>query len=111
MLVGLLGDMHREHLKLVREELEQIRRLNQEMVALRARLTRPALPAPAAGDPDAGPARADEGAEVEAGPDEAPTDRPDPQLVQAFVGERLAAWELERQSRWQKVLNLLVKNS
>jgi hypothetical protein len=103
--------MHRDHLKLVREELEQVRRLNQEMVVLRARLIRPALRAPAAGDPDAGPAPAnDGGAGAGAGLDDAPTDRPDPQLVQAFVGERLAAWELERQSRLRKVLDLLVKS-
>src|SRR5271157_5828683 len=31
LLIRLLGDMHRDHLKLVREELEQIRRINLEM--------------------------------------------------------------------------------
>ena len=41
LLIRLLGDMHRDHLELVREELEQIRRIHVEMNATRAALGRP----------------------------------------------------------------------
>ncbi|MGB0066531.1 MAG: FHA domain-containing protein, partial [Isosphaeraceae bacterium] len=41
LLIRLLGDMHRDHLKLVREELEQIRRINLEMKTTGAGLARP----------------------------------------------------------------------
>ena len=46
LLIRLLGDMHRDHLKLVREELEQIRRINLEMKATRRGWPAP-TPAPA----------------------------------------------------------------
>ena len=68
LLIRLLGDIHRDHLKLVREELAQIRRINLEMKATGAGLARP-RPRPgtgtkaatvedaaANGDPEPGPA-------------------------------------------------------
>ena len=99
MLIRLLGDMHGDHLQLVREELEEIRRLGREMVETRAR----PLEGPS-GVPSAG--TVDESAPDEAG--DSPFDRPGPQSVQLLVGERLEAWERERQSRWRKVLDLLL---
>jgi hypothetical protein len=109
MLIRLLGDVHRDHLGLVREELEQIRRLSVEVRTLRAQLARPDPGALQAGAPAEGPDPAgNDRPPVEDEPGAAPTERPDPQLIQAIVGERIAAWERERQSRWRKVLDLLV---
>jgi predicted component of type VI protein secretion system len=105
MIVRLLGEMHRDHLEVVREEMEQIRRLNQEMGSLRARLPGPDPAAPGVARP--APALEGEGASSPV-PEAPPRDRPAPQAVQALVGERLAAWEKERQSRWRKVMDLLV---
>ncbi len=106
LLIRLLGDMHRDHAKLVREELEQIRRINFEMIETRAGLAGPA-PGTGAGAVTAGFAAEYGGAEP--GP-EAPHARlVDPEAVQSLVGERLVAWEQERRSRWQKVIELLVR--
>jgi pSer/pThr/pTyr-binding forkhead associated (FHA) protein len=113
MLIRLLGDMHRDHLKLVREEIEQIRRLNREMSAERAQL---APPEP--GDRD--PATSLDGVMPNLGHRENGAGRPgteeapnehvvDPHVIQSLVGERLAVWERERQSCWRRVIQLLVK--
>ncbi|MGE3820169.1 MAG: FHA domain-containing protein [Isosphaeraceae bacterium] len=96
MLIRLLGDVHRDHLDLVREELEQIRRLSREMAVLKARSVAPPTTSPP----------------LSAAPEsslEPSTRRPDPVDVHFLVGERLAAWESERESRWRKVIGLLVK--
>jgi len=106
LLIRLLGDMHRDHLKLVREELEQIRRINHEMTETRAGLPRPA---PGTGAEVVTAGCAAEYGSAEPGP-AAPQPRlVDPEAVQSLVGERLAAWEQERRSRWQKVIELLVR--
>jgi hypothetical protein len=109
MLIRLLGDAHRDHLGLVREELEEIRRLSRAMDGLRARLDRAdavgRLGAPAPGPEPSAPPGPWQGAEN----GEQPPVRPDPHLVHALLGERIAAWERERQSRWRKVLELLVR--
>jgi pSer/pThr/pTyr-binding forkhead associated (FHA) protein len=99
MLVRLLGDMQRDHVEVVREELEQIRQLGREMRSLRARSS------------EADPATtqlAETPPAIEQEVDFS-RDRPAPQLVRAMAGERLAAWEKERQTRWRKVMGLLVK--
>lgn len=108
LLIRLLGDMHRDHLKLVREELEQIRRINLEMKATRAGLAQT--------DPDPGTstkAAMVGGAAAKGDPEPWPGPPPlrlvDPEAVHNLVGERLGAWEQERRSRWQRVIELLVK--
>lgn len=95
LMVRLLGDVHRDHLTLVRSELDHIRRLGREMEGLRAQTSRPApwTLAPAADD---------------ALPKPAGPPRPDPETVRAVIGERLETWETARQSRWRRILNLLV---
>ncbi len=108
MLVRLLGEIHRDHLEVVREEMEQIRKLNREMGSLRAQLPR----LETAARDDAPPVRApDEAKVMRPTPEDLAIDRPAPLTVQTLVGERLAAWEKERQSRWRKVMGLLVKPS
>jgi pSer/pThr/pTyr-binding forkhead associated (FHA) protein len=114
LLIRLLGDMHRDHLTLVREELEQIRKINAEMNATRSALTAPesanrAGTAPAGGQGSAAtggaPAHGDMGLGLEA-----PHPRTmGPEAIHSLVGERLVAWEHERLSRWQRVIELLVK--
>jgi hypothetical protein len=106
LLIRLLGDIHRDHLKLVRAELEQIRRINLEMKATGAGLARPdpgtstkaatVEDAAANGDPEPGPG--------------APHPRlVNPEAVHTLVGEHLVAWEQERRGRWQRVIELLVQ--
>lgn len=96
LLIRLLGDLHRDHLKLVREELDQIRRLNHDMTAARAVMT-PSDPGPT-WSASPGP-----------GLEEAPSERlVDPEEIQSVVGARIATWEQERQGRWQRVIELLI---
>ena len=99
MFVRLLGDMQRDHVEIVREELEQIRQIGRELRSLKVQ---PAEPAP---EP---PKLAATTPAIEREVDLA-RDRPAPQLVRIIAGERLAAWEKERQTRWRKVMGLLVK--
>jgi len=106
LLIRLLGDVHRDHLKLVREELEQIRRINLEMKATGAGLARP--------DPGTSTKAATVGGAAAHGDPEPGPGTPHPRLVDleavhSLVGERLVAWEQERRSRWQRVIELLVK--
>ena len=107
MLIGLFGELQRSHLDLVRDELEQIRKIGREMVTLKEKAerpnstTRPLAPLP--GDDDS-PGPFETYDDMDLAPE-----RPDPKAVHDVVGERLAAWEQERHSRWRKVLDLLVK--
>ena len=110
LLIRLLGDMHRDHLKLVREELEQVRRINLEMNATRAGVARL--------DPEPEPGTSNKattagGAVAKGKPEPVPVPPPlrlvDPEAVHSLVGQRLGAWEQERRSRWQRVIELLVK--
>ena len=115
MLVQLLGEMHQEHVKLVRDELDEIRRLHREMSATRERLARmerdlrPATPSGL----DAGREAIASGPphDERDGHEREPLVNPrlDPDAVQAVIGERLEAWERERRSGWRKLVSLLVK--
>lgn len=108
LLVRLLGDVHRDQMALVRDELAQIRRLSVEMDRLRvgAGTREPgpeSLPAGLPGYPDGDAPAADPDAEL------GPIPRPSPEAVHEIVGERIQAWERERQSRWRKVMRLLTQ--
>ncbi len=107
LLMRLLGDVHRDHLKRVRDELAEIRRLGVEMDRLRGKTRQPQpphlpLPHPDSTNGSAHPAGFDSQFE------DAP--RPSPEAVQEIVSERLEAWERERQSRWRKLLRLLTQS-
>jgi pSer/pThr/pTyr-binding forkhead associated (FHA) protein len=106
LLIRLLGDMHRDHLELVREELQQIRRIHVEMNATRAALGRPE---PERGGQATSAGGAAEGSVPRPEPGAAHPHLVDPEAIQCLVGERLAAWEEERRGRWQRVIELLVK--
>ena len=103
LLVRLLGDVHRDHLTLVRDELAQIRRLSLEMDKLRGKVRQPEpehLPLPGAHSSNGAGHAADFSSQTE------DTPRPHPEAVQEIVSERLEAWERERQSRWRKLLEI-----
>jgi pSer/pThr/pTyr-binding forkhead associated (FHA) protein len=111
-LIRLLGEMHRDHLQLVREELEQIGQLQLEMDGARAALGRtgPATPTVDRTKPAADVPGAAVGGDESSPEPVAPRPRLlEPADIQNLVGERLAAWEEERQGRWQRVIELLVK--
>jgi pSer/pThr/pTyr-binding forkhead associated (FHA) protein len=100
LMIRLLGEIHREHVVLIRDELERIRELSREMAQVKRLLgpsppgTSPTLPGPRTEAPTS---------------DQEPGEtRLDPATVHDLVGERLAEWERERESRWGKVVSLLM---
>jgi pSer/pThr/pTyr-binding forkhead associated (FHA) protein len=122
MMVQLLGEVHRDHLSMVRDELAQLRRLGAEIDELRVSLEsgkKPALSGlsrhPGYDAPPEPPGRngthrlRDDESELSPWDSDSFAPRPDPAAARLLVGERLAAWEQEHQSRLQRVLELLVK--
>lgn len=106
LMVRLLGEVHRDHLALVRDELAVIRRLSRDMEQIRGEMRQPVsrtLPSPNADPPNGTSHAADSGPRPGLG--NAP--RPGPEAVREIIGERLEALERERQSRWRKLLRLL----
>jgi predicted component of type VI protein secretion system len=116
MMVRLLGDVHRDHLSLVREELAEIRRLSRDMDELRAELRQPkallesgprafpSSPAIASVTPSTETSEADD--------DQQPSverPRPSPEAVHEIISERIVAWERERQSRWRRIMRLMTR--
>jgi hypothetical protein len=107
LMVRLLGDVHRDHLTLVRDELAEIRRLSRDMEKLRGEMRQPVEQRLSLSHTDSSNGAshvADLGPEVEDAP------RPNPGAVQEIISERLEAWERERQSRWRKLLRLLTQS-
>jgi predicted component of type VI protein secretion system len=107
LMVRLLGDVHRDHLTLVRDELAEIRRLSRDMEKLRGEMAQPVprhLPLPHSDSPNGPSHMADSSSQLEDAP------RPHPEAVPEIIGERLEAWERERQSRWRKLLRLLTES-
>ena len=107
LLVRLLGDVHRDHLTLVRDELAEIRRLSLDMDKLRAEMRQPVpqhLPLPHSDSPNGASHAADFSSQLEDAP------RPHPEAVPEIIGERLEAWERQRQSRWRKLLTPLIQS-
>jgi pSer/pThr/pTyr-binding forkhead associated (FHA) protein len=124
-LAKMLGAMHRDHMNLVHTELQEIRRLAEEMHSLRLELgQRPAsaqgagpdatvpAPAPAAGAPMSAPAHAlpempaasEPGAPLPA--DQEPVRR-DPRECLAIASSFLAAYEQQQNGRWSRILRLV----
>jgi hypothetical protein len=109
-LVNLFGEIHRSHVGLVRDELEQIRSISREMAQIQRGLT--------VKRHQSGPASLDDENDKPTVFSEEPLDdsvhdppegRPSPKDVQELVNQRLAAWERERKTHWRKVVELLVK--
>jgi predicted component of type VI protein secretion system len=107
LMVRLLGDVHRDHLTLVRDELAEIRRLSRDMEKLRGQMAQPPprhLPSPQSDAPNGASQLADSSSQLE------DASRPHPEAVPEIIGDRLEAWERERQSRWRKLLRLLTES-
>ena len=111
MMAQMFGNLQREQMALIRQELEQIQELTRQLHTLQSVPMRqsasplPASPQAAAprspmpslsSKPPASAARAD-----------TPSAKPCDPDVHVWLSQRLSALEQERQSRWQKVLSML----
>jgi pSer/pThr/pTyr-binding forkhead associated (FHA) protein len=120
--------MHQDHMEFVRHELAQIRRLTDEMQDLRARWEQshsaaldqprprsrkslPPLALGAIGLAEGPPARLPgggwDGLPEPTNGDHDGGGLKDPKEVEAFVSERLAAYERERQSCWNRIVRVV----
>ena len=103
MLAQMFGAMHRDHMDQVRGELDQVRRLTEEIRALREDVV--SLSSSRAGLGSVNGV----GMKV-ASPDPDPAERCDPrnpEEIHAFVSERLASYERERQSCWNRIVRVV----
>jgi pSer/pThr/pTyr-binding forkhead associated (FHA) protein len=115
-VLGLFGQMHRDHMEIVREQLEQIRRLAEALEHQRGDPGRLDAPARQVSSPSEtldtaiqnltrnGQAPA-LGLGATAGPP--PREQPDLKEVQAMVTERLAALDRDQQAGWKKIVRAL----
>jgi pSer/pThr/pTyr-binding forkhead associated (FHA) protein len=114
MMAQMFGNLQREQMGLIRQELEQIQELTRQLHALpseaarKAAPTMPALPQapPAAGPPTPTPSVKPPRAAAKPEAPPVPPKFPEGD-VHAWLTQRLAALQQERQTRWQKVINLL----
>lgn len=96
MITQMFGTMHREQMDVIREELAHIRSLTEQMQQYLPPQGRPFNPSsppqsPTDPEPDVDPCR-------------------DPKEIEAFVSQKLAAFERERQARWKNLMKLLSGN-
>ncbi len=111
MMAQMFGNLQREQMALIRQELEQIHELTRQLHALQAEgAGRAAMPLPATPQAVAPsshlPGRSSKPADSAA---RAGTSSPkvcDPN-VHVWLSQRLSALQQERQNRWQKVLSLV----
>jgi hypothetical protein len=136
MMAQLFGNLHRDQMALIREELDQLRRVTEELQTLHVELARSATPGPLAGNdsprPAAGPTGATAAARrLEGGTRTPPASTPAPEPVgtqpaakqqrdgpppapegaadiHLLLRRRMAALEQERKSRWEKVLHFML---
>jgi hypothetical protein len=114
MMAQMFGNVQRDQMTLIRQELEQIQELTRQLHALPlegARQPIAPLPmppqAPAADVPSApSPSAKSKPAAAKSAPSPPPRKFPEGD-VHAWLSQRLAALQEERQTRWQKVLSLL----
>lgn len=125
MLAQMLGTMHRDHMSLVKDELAEIRKLAEEMHALRVEIAQRGAGAPApAATPALGPAatkatsptRAAQATPVgaagtaDSGPkrDEmAPPLPRDPRECLTIASQFLASYEQKQEGHWSRILRLV----
>jgi pSer/pThr/pTyr-binding forkhead associated (FHA) protein len=130
MMAQMFGNIHRDQMSLIREELNQLHRVTQELQALHVELAArgPAGAEAAAPSPPAREKSREEPApaprpapEPAASPPPAPAptaqrppDRPaagpvpTPESIHALLHQRLAALEQERKTRWERVLQFML---
>jgi hypothetical protein len=111
VMAQMFGNLQREQMALIRQELEQIQELTRQLHTLQsegaARAAMPLGATPQAAAPSATmPGRSSKPAASAA-----KADTPSPQFcdpnVHVWLSQRLAALQQERQNRWQKVLSLV----
>lgn len=102
VLFQMFGDLHREQMGLIREELERLQQLTREVLELQAEASRRGpSPTPGASLPQDPPPAADDGRPLAiAGP---PAARPEGDL-HAWLNQRIMSVQEERQGLWQKIL-------
>jgi pSer/pThr/pTyr-binding forkhead associated (FHA) protein len=122
-MAQMFSTMHREQMDLVREEMEQLRRVTAELQHLQAQKARGAATGPAApavARIERKPAAAEVGPKsppspawaaalkkpAEASPAEAAA--PAAGDIHDWLTQRIAALQEERQGRWQKVMNFMM---
>jgi pSer/pThr/pTyr-binding forkhead associated (FHA) protein len=107
-MTQVLGTVHRDQMGLIREELQRVQALSQELNTLRADLARrPSAAAP----PAALAAPAENGARAAAAPAPRPAAAAAPRAddaVHVWLTQRIEALEQERQTRWQKVMGFML---
>lgn len=118
LVAQMFGNLHREQMALVREELHQIQDLTRQLHALQLESKHPPLPSlPSPSEPSAAAKPAAAAPAPPAKPAAAaPTPPPamptsdTPRFegdVHSWLSQRLEILQQERQSRWQKVLGIL----
>ena len=134
MMFQMFGKLQREQIKVIRDEMDRLHQLSREVLALQAELSK--HPPPGPDKSRAGARSADHPATVAAGPRLAsaynpaanPSSRPAPapaskvagdskplpppqkppeKDMHAWLSQRIAALQQERQSRWQKIVSFL----
>lgn len=120
MLPNLIVSLNQNHITVIREELTQITRLTQEIKALRENQPTPVVAPQMAASPGLtqrstvasapAPSPAASRNESDTALPEPGWQFRDPQAIQEVVGNYLKSFERERQSRWEKILNLLKAN-
>jgi pSer/pThr/pTyr-binding forkhead associated (FHA) protein len=133
MMAQVFGNLHRDQMALIRDELNQLHQVTQELQALHVELARrpaeggagpegPAEGAPAAPaggtarsapEPAPAPAHGPAGAPPEAARGQrpgAPPPLPPPgaEAIHDLLRQRMAALEEERKSRWDKILRFML---
>jgi pSer/pThr/pTyr-binding forkhead associated (FHA) protein len=136
MMVQMFSGLHRDQMALLRQELDRVQELTQELTMLQAELAkqpaapatgRPVTAAPAAtlrlAQPSSptsstpAPTTASEqttpaatGSATDAAKPAPTPPSPAPEDVHGWLHERIAAIQQERQSRWQKIRDFLLKS-
>jgi pSer/pThr/pTyr-binding forkhead associated (FHA) protein len=108
MIGQMFGNLHREQIEFVRQELAQIQRLTRELQTLQEEWsTRPPSPQPALPpSPGESPTKAPPvKPAAAAGPTS--TAPPPPAEIHTWLSQRLTEINQERQGRWQKILGVL----
>ncbi|HLJ94436.1 MAG TPA: FHA domain-containing protein [Gemmataceae bacterium] len=123
MMFQMFGRLQREQIGVIRDEMDRLHQLSREVLALQSELAK--RPQPTAERPRTAPASASgrtvpESATVSPtsrpapAPKPAPESKPLPQPegqpekdMHAWLSQRLAALQEERQTRWQKIVSFL----
>jgi pSer/pThr/pTyr-binding forkhead associated (FHA) protein len=117
LLAQMFSTLHREQMTPLREELNEVTRLAGELEELRAHLVQQAPAAPASSpqaeasqpvSPTPAPPRTNGNATPTRPADTPPNGPPTDANIHAWLYDRIARLDAERQGRWQKILNFVL---